>query len=223
MRIVDPSVTLRYVTPNPAQDIEEAGRTCYKSEDKITDDSAEKFVGMICERGHVSVIEHAGASFRIVCDRGITHEIVRHRLASYSQESTRFCNYSKSRFGREIAVIAPHGIYPTNPDGSWEVWCKAMEQAERAYFALLDTGHKPQVARSVLPTCLKTEIVMSCNLREWTWFLEKRLPPAAHPDMRPVAYAIWKHLYEHCRPVFEPWKERALAVAEKFPGHPLIG
>jgi thymidylate synthase (FAD) len=222
MRSVDPSVTLRYVTPNPAQDIEEAGRTCYKSEDRITDDSAEKFVGMICERGHVSVIEHAGASFRIVTDRGITHEIVRHRLASYSQESTRYCNYSKNKFGNQITVLIPGLGEPMSPELFLE-WEEAMNDAERHYFNMLEKGAKPQIARSVLPTCLKTEIVMTCNLREWTWFLEKRLAPAAHPDIRPIAYAIWKHLYEHCPPVFEPWKERALAVKEKYPDHPIIG
>ena len=213
MRIVDSSVTLQSITPNSAQLIEEAGRTCYKSEDKITDDSAEKFVEMICKRGHVSVIEHAGASFRIVCDRGISHEIVRHRIASYSQESTRYCNYSKKKFDNEISVIRPSQIVPDTEE--FEIWRAACRDAELWYFKLIERGVQPQNARSVLPTCLKTEIVMTANLREWTWFMEKRLPSAAHPDIRPIAYEIWKVLMEHCPPVFRRFEDSAAQVVKE--------
>lgn len=414
MRIVDQSVELLDITPDSAKLIERAGRVCYKSEDKITDDSAAKFVQMVSKRGHLSVIEHAHATFRIITDRGITHEIVRHRLASYclsgdtevigysakksrspkrwtieqlfewsqdprrkgrlkliqlrsmdnhgvivpgkirkildsgtattfkitmksgrsiratvghrfmtpngwmrlanllpgdriianglpgyankewieqkyiherlsrlevadllgisdsalgkafhigqavltvfsdeiisidrfgeertfdiemigpnhnfvanglvvhnSQESTRYCNYGKDKFGKEITVIVPYGICEDNPDGSWEVWRTAMEHAEQAYFNLLDLGCKPQIARSVLPTCLKTEIVMTANFREWCHFLTLRLAPAAHPQIRIIASLIWKKLVKHCPPVFQVFDE-AVEVVEVVVGH----
>lgn len=208
MRIIKPSVGLLAITDASAQLIEAAGRTCYKSEDRITDDSADKFVAMIRERGHESVIEHASATFRIVTDRGITHEIVRHRLVSYSQESTRYCNYGKEKFGEEISVVEPSGLSPSQRT-DWELGCMG---AERAYFNLLSDGAKPQQARSVLPTCLKTELVMTCNFREWCHFLTLRMAAKAHPDIRPIARAIWAVLVGHCGPVFGRFADLAAAV-----------
>lgn len=202
MLIVEPSVKLLSVTEHAAQFIEAAGRTCYKSEDKVTEGRADKFVEMLMGVGHHSVIEHCCATFRIVTDRGITHEIVRHRLASYSQESTRYCNYSKEKFGREISVVAPSGIRPGNTDGSWELWKAAMAKAEEFYFMLLDAGHAPQIARSVLPTCLKTEIVMTANFREYLHFLKLRTSGKAHPDMRRIAIPMGHMLATACPPVF---------------------
>jgi thymidylate synthase (FAD) len=163
--------------------IEAAGRTCYKSEDKITSESAPKFVRMVLERGHESVIEHESVSVRIVCDRGVSHEIVRHRLASYSQESTRYCNYSKEQFGEEITVIEPPGLC----DRSSLLWREMMYKCESTYLRLLGMGTTPQIARSVLPNSLKTEIVMTCNVREWRHFFKMRTSKAAHPQMREIA------------------------------------
>jgi len=198
MIIVEPSVELLTITPFPAQVIELAGRTCYKSEGKITEDSADKFVKMIGKRGHASVVEHASATFRIVTDRGITHEIVRHRLASYSQESTRYCNYGKEKFGEEISVVEPSGL----TEDARMAWMSGVRAAEMSYFAMLKHGMKPQAARSVLPTCLKTEIVMTCNFREWLHFITLRMAKAAHPDIRPIAHAVWVDLVAHCPAVF---------------------
>lgn len=200
MRIVEPSVTLEWITPEPLLTIERAGRVCYKSEDKITPGSAEQFCGMIKQRGHESVVEHAVASFRIICDRGVTHEIVRHRIASYSQESTRYCNYGKAKFGKEITVIRPPGL----AGRSLEAWTWAMEQAERAYFEMLDAGQSPQIARSVLPNSLKTEIVMTANFREWLHFLNLRSDrnPGAHPQMRQIGSLIEEILIRECPVVF---------------------
>jgi len=191
MKIVEPSVELLWHTEEPEKIIELAGRTCYKSESKITKDSSEEFIRMILKRGHESVIEHASASFRIVTDRGITHEIVRHRLVSYSQESSRYCNYSKDQFNNEISVVQPSGI---DAPHKYHAWHLAMVQAENSYFDLIDRGCPPQVARSVLPTCLKTEIVMTCNFREWMHFLKLRTNAAAHPDMIIIAKMIQKEL-----------------------------
>lgn len=199
MKIVEPSVEVWFHYPvhmdaeecyrcsgyssyNPEEFIELAGRTCYKSEDRITSTSAPKFVRMIRERGHKSVLEHCVASARFVCDRGMTHELVRHRLASYSQESTRYCNYAKDRFEGQIAVIMPPFTCEV-PSLAEDIWRDAMMQAEKAYFRLLGAGEPPEIARSVLPISLKTEIVMTANLREWRHVFELRCSEKAHPQI----------------------------------------
>ena len=134
MKIVEPSIDLLWITPDPEKQIEAAGRTCYKSEYRITEDSARKFSAQMRARGHHAMIEHASASFRIVTDRGISHEIVRHRLASYAQESTRYCNYSGDRFGGECSFITPPGLTVEQT----AYWAEACIEAERKYFQLLD-------------------------------------------------------------------------------------
>ena len=198
MRIVKPSAILEWITPGALQIIEAAGRICYKSEDKITTDSAEDFVRKIVARGHEAVIEHASASFRIVTDRGISHEIVRHRIASYCQESTRYCNYANTRFGREISVIEP----PKMDERQREAWLYGCEAAEEAYFRMLEAGATPQIARAVLPTCLKTELIMTANFREWRHFLKLRLAAGAHPQVVEVAGLIRAVLLAECPAVF---------------------
>lgn len=165
--------------------IELAARTCYKSEDKITDDSAEKFVRNLIKRGHESALEHEKVSVRIICDRGVSHEIVRHRIASYSQESTRYCNYSKGQFGAEITVIKP--CFLDKGTTRYSCWKAACERAESEYLDLITLGCTPQEARTVLPNSLKTEIVMTANLREWRHFFRLRCAPDAHPQMREIA------------------------------------
>lgn len=198
MIIVSPSVELLWITKDPEQQIEAAGRTCYKSEDKITEESAGFFTHKLRKSGHHAMLEHAVASFRIVTDRGITHEIVRHRLASYGQESTRYCNYSKDKFGNECSFIQPPGLTFTQT----AIWRRACEDAEHSYFGMIEEGCTPQIARSVLPNCLKTEIVMMANLREWRHFIKLRGSAAAHPQIRPIAYGIWNILKDHAPNVF---------------------
>lgn len=201
MKIIEPSVEL-VNAPDYAtllSTVEQAGRTCYKSEDKITDGSAEKFVRNILKRGHEAVIEHASLTVRFTCDRGVSHEIVRHRLAAYCQESTRYCNYSKECFDSEITVIRPAYMQPGMKD--FEIWEKAMNSCENAYFDLLDYGCTPQEARSVLPNSLKTEVVMTADMREWRHFIRLRCAPAAHPDMRVVAKLLYD-LLKSTYPVF---------------------
>lgn len=187
MKIIEPSFifedTLR---PDEIMaKIERAGRTCYKSEGRIAEGSAEKFIASIVKRGHESVLEHASVTVRLICDRGVTHEIVRHRVASYSQESTRYCNYSGDKFGSEITVIRPF-FWNDDPE-KFEIWKNAMAAAEKAYNDLIAAGATAQEARSVLPNSLKTEIVMTMNMREWRHFFKLRAAPAAHPQMREVA------------------------------------
>jgi thymidylate synthase (FAD) len=163
--------------------LELAGRTAYKSEDKITPDSATKFIEMIVKRGHLSVIEHASMSVKFIFDRGISHEMVRHRLASFTQESTRYCNYSKKNEdgGLNILDIKEH----MTPE-QYEIWLDTMFFLESQYKTLLNAGAPPQIARSVLPNSLKTEIVVTANLREWKEILRQRTSVAAHPQIREV-------------------------------------
>ncbi len=181
--------------------IESAGRTCYKSEGKIGAQSAPQFVRSILQRGHESVIEHEKVTVRIVCDRGVSHEIVRHRIGSYSQESTRFCNYSKNGFGGEITVIEPS--FWSDEPAMLERWTEAMLLAESAYLGLIDAGATPEQARSVLPNSLKTEIVVTYNLREWRHFLRLRTSAAAHPQIREIADEILRVFRERIPVIFD--------------------
>ena len=168
--------------------IEKVGRVCYKSEDRITEDSAKKFVANILKRGHESVIEHEKVSVKIICDRGVTHEIVRHRIASYSQESTRYCNYSNEKFGKELTVIKP--LFWKEDSVEYNLWINTMQAIENTYNELIELGAEPQQARSILPNSLKTEIVVTMNLREWRHFFQLRTAKNAHPQMREISCAL---------------------------------
>lgn len=184
------------------QRIEIAGRTCYKSEEKITPDgeSAKRFVKMIIDNRHEAMLEHSSLSVRFICSRGVSHEIVRHRLFSFAQESTRYCNYSKGKFGGECTFIVP-------PDQEWSVnideyedeynesetdsakiiWYASLKIIEDDYMCLLKEGWKPEQARDVLPNALKTEIVVTGNYREWRHFFKLRCDEKAHPHIRALA------------------------------------
>lgn len=195
MKITTSAVELLSITPNPLQLIERAGRVCYKSENKITDDSAEVFVRKIVHTlHHESVIEHASATFWIRCDRGISHEIVRHRLASYSQESTRYVKYDGG-----MEVIPPLGLN----SGQMEEFTNAMTLIEESYKWMRNEKLTAQMARDILPTCLKTEIVMTANFREWRHFIKLRGGTAAHPKIRTIAAEILNILKEQCPAVFD--------------------
>ena len=180
-------------TPNMLELIERAGRTCYKSEDRITKGSAEEFVRMVLKRGHHSVLEHGTVTFRFICDRGVSHELVRHRLCAYSQESTRYCNYGKEKHGREITVIQPpfKSENPKTADEAYDIWEEACGRAEESYLKLLDVGVSPQLARSVLPISLKTEVVHTANVREWRHILTLRTSGKAHPQIRMLMTMVW--------------------------------
>lgn len=203
MKLIAPSFEL-LDKPNGAemlQKLELAGRVCYKSEERITPDSAAGFIGRILQSGHESVLEHEKLTVRLVCDRGVTHEIVRHRIASYSQESTRYCNYAKDKFQRELTFIRPF-FWESDPE-KFAVWQKAMESAEQAYLTLIDLGASPQEARSVLPNSLKTELVVTMDLREWRHFFRLRTAPAAHPQMREIALPLLEAFRQAVPVVFD--------------------
>ncbi len=183
------------------QKLERCGRVCYKSEDKITEDSAEKFIGMILRSGHESVLEHEKLTVKFVCDRGVTHEIVRHRIASYSQESTRYCNYSKDKFGNELTFIRP--CFWADDSVEYAVWKQAMEEIEKTYVKLISLGAKPEEARSILPNSLKTEIVCTMNLREWRHFFRLRTAERAHPQIREISVALLDELKKRIPVIFD--------------------
>lgn len=202
MKIIEPSVELLSITPNAEVLIERAGRTCYKSEDKITSESAAEFVKMIMRVGHHSVIEHASATLKFICNRGVTHEFVRHRLMSYSQESTRYCNYSKDKFDNQISFVKPLNM---TVEQTW-IWKTHCETTERAYLSMIDMGAKPQVARDLLLICLKTEIVATGNLREWRHVLSQRTTIKAHPQICAAMNTAGHILKMYCPTVFSDWK-----------------
>ncbi|MBR2519844.1 MAG: FAD-dependent thymidylate synthase [Selenomonadaceae bacterium] len=203
MKIIEPSVELTedFDAVAVMKKIERAGRVCYKSEANITDDSAEKFIRGIIKRGHESVIEHASVSFKIICDRGVTHELVRHRIgASFSQESTRFCDYSAGKFGGELTFIKP--CFWSEDDENFQLWRATTELLEKNYLAMRANGAKPEEARSILPNSLKTEIFVTMNLRELRHFLKLRTDTKAHPQMRQVALKIFDILNEKLPAIF---------------------
>lgn len=186
MRVIKPSYEIWDIPTGERimKKIERCGRICWKSEDKIEDDSAEGFVGRLLEKGHVTPIEHVGMTIFFVIDRGVSHELVRHRLMSPSQESTRYCNYAKDKFGSEITFIKP--LFWDSESENYRIWGRAMVNAELSYFHLIDLGAKPQAARSTLPNSLKTEIAVTANMVEWRHIFKLRCGKAAHPQMREV-------------------------------------
>lgn len=171
--------------------IECAARTCYKSENNITDTSCITLCKSLISRGHEAMLEHTQLSVKFTVDRGISHEIVRHRLFSFAQESTRYCNYSKDKFGKEIKVISLNDYLDS---GSYRVWYDSCMFAEHEYFALLEKGVKPEIARGVLPTSLATEIVVTGNIREWRHFFNLRTSNFAHPQIRSLTRQLLDEL-----------------------------
>lgn len=221
MKLIKPSVEIEGEIDGHKilKHIEKIGRVCYKSEDKITEDSSRIFVQNVIKRGHLSVIEHQNISVRFIIDRAISHELVRHRTCSFSQESTRYVNYNK----KEMEFILPPWVSDI-PAGEYElsnvkingcnvlekypkeyeerltqlpevnknqvVWLMALLNSEFYYNELIKAGWKPEEARSVLPNSLKTEIVMTTNLREYRHIFELRTSKAAHPQMREIMMVL---------------------------------
>lgn len=191
--------------------IERVARVCYKSEDKITEGSAEKMVKALVKSGHEAMLEHFSFSVKFICDRGVSHELVRHRIASFAQESTRYCNYGSR--GGEITVIEPCyllvdgvSISVDNWSERYGVWVHSCEEAEKSYLRMLADGATPQEARAVLPNSLKTEIVVTANLREWRHFFKLRACGTTgkpHPQMLEVAVPLLKEIKSLIPVVFD--------------------
>ena len=212
MKIIEPSAEiLTPIAGEAGRDklrlIELAARTCYKTEDCITNDSHQEFVKKIANVfKHESVIEHAVVTVRFIVDRGVSHELVRHRIGAFSQESTRYCNYGKGKFGKSITVIRPPWVnFPGSGlphDDLSEAWLEACHEAEDAYFKLLAGGWSPQQARSVLPNSLKTEVIATFNLRQWRHVFRMRCSTKAHPQMQQVMIPLAAQFAEHLPELF---------------------
>lgn len=193
--------------------IEKVARTCYKSEDKITEQSAKNMVKNLIIRGHEAMIEFYDITVKLTCDRGITHEIVRHRMGSYAQESTRYCNYSTDKFNNQLTYIDIYnGIMLDTKMKKYDVdkinsiieeWQKACEDSEKHYLKMIELGATPQIARSVLNNSIKTEINIKMNLREWRHFFKLRADKSAHPQMREVSLKLLKEFKKIIPIVFD--------------------
>lgn len=183
--------------------IEDAARTCYRSEDRITDDgqSAMKLVRALIKSGHEAMLEHAYLTVKFVCDRGVSHELVRHRLASFAQESQRYCNYSKDKFNNSVNFIRPADIQPDTD--AYNAWMCAMVVCENAYLRMLEFGVKPEIARSVLPNATATTIVVTADLREWRHIFKLRCASDAHPQMRELMRPLCTELKDKIPVIFE--------------------
>jgi thymidylate synthase (FAD) len=182
--------------------IETAGRVCYKSEDKITPTSSQQFCQRLTKLGHESVIEHSAMTVKFIVDRGVSHELVRHRLCAFSQESTRYCDYR----GGVTFIIPPwcEEVDITTPcDPTYVDWFLAMEYAEQTYIALLRNNWTPQQARSVLPNSLKTEIVVTTNFREWRHIFKLRTSKASHPQMREIMIPLLTEVKRRIPVIFD--------------------
>jgi thymidylate synthase (FAD) len=204
--------------------LEKAIRTCYKSEKKIDAGTADRLIRNIISRGHESTLEHYSMSVRFICDRGVSHELVRHRHCSFSQESTRYVNYSPDGTNNEgdMQFILPcwmddkylgtwdmHDIISARSLDSESVglsWIASMLNSQNEYNSLISKGWNPEHARTVLPNSLKTEIVVTTNIRDWRHLLGLRCDKTAHPQMRELMVPLQKELAEVCPTLFDSIK-----------------
>lgn len=203
MRVIKAHAKIEFAPPTDEllAHLERCGRTCYKSEDRITKDSAERFIKGIVRSGHESVLEHVSVTVRFVVDRGVSHELVRHRIASFSQESTRYCNYGKTG---EITFIKPIDLCKNVK--AYDEWMYSCLQAEEAYLNMLKEGCPPEIARAVLPNSVKAEVVMTANLREWRHFFKLRALGTngkPHPQMLEVTIPLLEEFKKRIPAVFD--------------------
>lgn len=166
----------------------------------MTANSYGAFLRMMIRHGTESVLEHEKISVRFICDRGVSHELVRHRIASFSQESTRYCNYAKQD---EITFIQPCWVSDNDTSIQACIWKTTMQQCEKAYLEMLANGWTPQQARSVLPNSLKTDLIITANIREWRTILKLRCAPKAHPQVRELMIPLLHHLQAVLPELFE--------------------
>lgn len=204
MKLIRPKVEIldRFNEQQIIERIATVARTCYKSEDLRTTDKDTALVKRLIESKHEAMLEFVDITAKFTCSRAISHELVRHRLCSFAQESQRYCNYSKDKFNNEITFIIPSWLTDNNAVKS-VIFTKNLCAAEHDYFALLNEGCTAQEARDILPNATKTEVNMKANLREWRHFLDLRCSTAAHPDMRVLALDLLKQLHEQIPIIFD--------------------
>lgn len=219
MRIIKPYYQI--LTPIFKDDvyktIEQIARTCYRSENLITEGSAEKIISSLISNKHEAMLEFFDITIKFVCSRSVSHELVRHRTASYAQESQRFVNYSKAKFNKEITFIEPWFFkgdnFTDNPNDKiirnmqYNIWKEACQDAEKAYFKLLQEGATSQEARTVLPNSTKTEINIKNDLRNWRHFLTLRTPSHVDPQMRELTIPLLRELKAELPLIFNDIRE----------------
>jgi thymidylate synthase (FAD) len=200
MKLIEPSFQIEQAPPyhDMLAVIEKAARTCYQSWDKIKDGSSKKLIKHCINRGHHSILEHCSITVRIICDRGVSHELVRHRLCAFSQESQRYCAYKD-----DVEYISPHWCDHKDDTKStqWAILMYSLKDSELRYHKLLKAGIAPQDARAVLPNATKTEICMTCNIREARHIFSLRCSKGAHPEMRRIMLPMRKE-FANRWPVF---------------------
>lgn len=192
---------------NILKKLERIGRVSHKSENKITKDSKREFIKKLIELGHESVLEHQQITVKIICDRGVSHELVRHRIGSYTQESTRYLAY------KEIEIILPREIEQSKEVK--KIFLKQVREIEKTYLKLITIGLRPEIARNILPHCLKTEIYCSFNLREWRHIFKLRCSPSAHPQIRRIMLKVLKEFQKRIPIVFDDFvinQEQEIAI-----------
>lgn len=205
VKIIEPSFEI--LTPIDGNQIlkhiEKCGRTCYQSYENETEDtsSAEKMIKMLIKMGHESVLEHFLITIKAKIDVGNYKDLTRHRFASFSIESTRFCNYSKGKFGNELTVISPCNMDKSS--GIYHIWLKTMNDIEKAYIDMSEMGAKPDQLRMILPHSLAAEVTMSANLREWRHIFKMRCQKAAHPSVRQIMLQVLNEFKKQIPVIFD--------------------
>ncbi len=211
VKIIEPSVEiLTELDGNKIlKHIENCGRTCYQSYQNVSEDvsSAKKMIEMLIKSGHESVLEHFSISVKMKVDIGVYKDITRHRAGTaFSIESTRFCNYSKDKFGNEISFIKPCNIEENTE--MYSLWLSEMKNIEETYCKMADMGAKPDQLRMILPHSTASEVSMSANLRSWRHIFNMRCAKAAHPSVRQAMLMILNKLYNHIPVIFDDLYER---------------
>lgn len=203
VKIIAPSVEV--ITPLDGEAIlkhlELCARNCYKSEDKITADSARKMIKKLIEMGHEAMIEHFNLTVKFICDLGAYKDLTRHRHASFAIESTRYCNYFKGKFGSELSIIKPCNILENTPE--YKLWYNTMQTIENNYNAMAELGCKPDQLRMLLPHSIKADVILTANLREWRHIFKLRCAPAAHPSVQQIMRMLFRELKSKIPVIFD--------------------
>jgi len=200
MKIVEPYIIIPKIDGiNIMKNIEKGCRTCYRSEGSITEDSYKRLLSNCLNRGHESVMEHEKITIRMKCDVGVYKDLTRHRIASFSIESTRYCNYGKDKFDNEISFIKPCNIDDEELYKDWEDACKTIE---KYYLDMTQKGATPDQMRMILPHSTAAEVTMTANIREWRHILSLRASKFTHPAVQQLMIPLLLHLRQEMPELF---------------------
>jgi len=202
MKIIEPIIEIENANYNQImKNLERACRTCYRSEDKITEESYKTLLKNCINRGHESILEHEKITIRMICDIGVYKDLTRHRHASFSIESTRYCNYGKDKFENQIKFIKPVNI----EEGTeiYEEWKKSLEEIEKHYIKMVELGATPDQMRMILPHSTAALVTMTANIREWKHIFSLRCTKHAHPAVEQVMIPLLLHFKKHMPEIFE--------------------